>query len=40
MLNDKLISVFTNIKLTQKPKQSLNNTVKNNLNYYNIPLCV
>ena len=31
MVNDKLISVFTNIKLTKKPKQSLNEVVKNNL---------
>ena len=38
MVNDKLISVFTNIKLTKKPKQSLNEVVKNSLNYYNIPL--
>ena len=40
MVNDKLISVFTNIKLTKKPKQSLNEVVKNSLNYYNIPLSV
>ena len=40
MLNDKLISVFTNIKLTKKKNQSLNDVVKNNLNYYNIPLSV
>jgi len=40
MVNDKLISVFTNIKLTKKPKQSLSEVVKNSLNYYNIPLSV
>ena len=40
MVNDKLISVFTNIKLTKKPKQSLNEVVKDSLNYYNIPLSV
>lgn len=40
MLNDKLISVFINIKLTKKPKQTLEDVVKNNLNYYTIPLSV
>tara|TARA_Y100000591_G_C21819691_1_gene692882 strand:+ start:412 stop:1023 length:612 start_codon:yes stop_codon:yes gene_type:complete len=38
MLNDKLISVFTNIKFTKKPNQSLNQAIVKNLYYYNIPL--
>ena len=40
MLNDKLISVFTNVKLTKKKNQSLNDVIENNLNYYKIPLCI
>ena len=40
MVNDKLISVFTNIKLTKRKNQNLKEVIEKNLNYYNIPLCV
>ena len=38
MLNDKLISVFTNIKFKKQKGDSLNKAISKNLYYYNIPL--